>query len=477
VLISFQHNCDDARSTPYQVRWGVAPSAAIDLGIKPETVASRWAQKAAPSSEEHPSTDNYERDSAVPSPREPNVWVTLPSEWLMKANVRGPGFPISDPAFRDFMLGYAATYVNDVRRDVTKFESDDGHGLIDWRTEVEGWLYDRPLALWNVYVQTGDEKWLRRAHRASQYYASLIASDDSRPPFRRGSFLKKEPTWADDPGDAKYSLAGGLFTAFLLTGDARLLDKIRAVGEFQASHNPTRLFPFSKTTGLWTERHLAAALAGAVYAFEATGDKAFRDRAVAIVKGMREDVTKPPQGYPSAAEMRGVLFHRAEVHEGGSTDDLYMSPWMSSLLGEALWRYFLVSDDEVALRFLSDYAQLIAERAIYRVPEDPHLGAYWAPWYGIGMKKGYTDNGIYDDVEHAVDVLGLLARGRWAREQLGLPTAAIEDQMARLQKTALYTFSGWKRDSPGLPQYRLSPTRKYGWWFGTTYDLPWFGVF
>jgi hypothetical protein len=476
VLVSFKHLCDSARSTTYKVRWGSEQSATVDLGVDSSNVASRWIQKSSSSPDEHPATDNYEIDTAVPPQREPSVWVTLPSAWLMKANVRGPVSPIRDVALQNFMVGYASTYVNDVDRDVKGFEADDGHGLIDWRSEVEGWLYDRPLAIWNVYVHTGDQKWLRRAHRASQYYAQWIATDNSRPPFRRGAFVKKEPTWPDDPGDAKYSLAGGLFTAYMMTGDARLLDKIRAIAEFHSAHNSTRLFPFAKTTGLWTERHLAAALASAVYAFEATGEAVFRNRALEIVRGMHEDVTRPPRGYPSAAEMRGVLFHRAEVHEGGSTDDLYMCPWMAALLGEALWRYFLVSDDELALRFLSDYSQLIAERAIYRVPEDPHLGGYWAPWYGIGTKRGYTDNGIYDDVEHAIDVLGLLARGRWARQRLGLPNDTIEQQMARLRKTGMYTFAGWNRDSESLPRYRISPTRKYGWWFGTTYDLDWLGV-
>jgi hypothetical protein len=233
------------------------------------------------------------------------------------------------------------------------------------------------------------------------------------------------------------------------------------------------LFPFDRDSGLWTERHVGAALAGVVYAYESTGDLSFRTRTNEIVDGMRQDVNSPPAGYPTAAQMRGVLFHRSEVHEGGTTPDLYMSPWMAALLGESLWHYYMLSDDESALRFLSDYAQLVAERAIYNEPTDPHLGTFYAPYYGIGTQFGYTDSGIYDDVEHAADVLGLLKRGRYARQALGLPTGQIDTQMTRLQATAMMNFEGWVRPTPGLPRYRVSPTRKFGWWFGSTFDSAW----
>ena len=149
---------------------------------------------------------------------------------------------------------------------------------------------------------------------------------------------------------------------------------------------------------------------------------------------------------------------------------------MAALLGEVLWRYHLISEDRRALEFLADYTSFVAERGLYSKPDDPHLGRYLAPWYGVGMQKGYTDNGIYDDVEHAVDVLGLLARGAWAKRVLGGASESIDERIARLRDTAMMTFDGWRRGSAGVPRYRLSPTRKFGWWFGTTYDMGWFGA-
>jgi hypothetical protein len=371
----------------------------------------------------------------------------------MQCNLRGPVAPIRAGIGRDWQIGFMRTYVNDVAADVSRFETaENGQGLIHWGSEFEGWLYDRPGVLWNTYVQTGDAKWLQHAHRATQFYASHIALEG-----RRGSFAKR-------PGDAKYAHAGGLFTAYLLTGDARLLERIRAVADLVAAV-PTRLPPFEKTTGLWTERHMSVAIGGALSAWEATGEAFHRMRVQRIVEGMRADVTQPPPGYPGATELAGVLLHRPEVHEEGSFPDVVMSPWMAALMTEALWRYYLHSDDRRALQLMSDYAQFVAERAIEQE------GVDWSPRYLSGLKGNYEGA----ESEHAFDVLGLLARGRWARQKLGQSTALIDTQIARLRVTADANFSRWVRPSAGVPRYRLSPTRKAGWWYGTTYDLAWFG--
>ena len=455
VLLSFRHDCSSTTPATYTVRWGSARTLSAATGVTPANVASlTWGAKQAPLAGEHAQTDNYEVDTASDPVREPRAWVALPSAWLMKQNLRGPASPITVSGSRSNLVGFMRTYVNDVASDVTAYESaDNGQGLVNWGSEVEGWLYDRPSTLWSAYTQTGDVKWLRHAHRASQFYGSNIASTG-----QRGSFSKK-------PGDAKYSLNAGLYAAYLLTGDARLLDKIRAVAELVATV-PTRLPAYTQTSGLWTERHVGAALAGALYAWEATGDATFKTRVSQIVSGMQADVSSPPSGYPSAAQMAGVLLHRPEVHEGDSYPDVIMSPWMAALMMESMWHYYLLSDDNVALGFLSNYAEFVAQRAI---TQD---GATWSPWYLSGLAGNYYSA----EAEHAHDVLGLLARGRWARQRLGLPTTQVDTQIGRLRTTADATFAEWVRTSTGLPRYRLAPTRKAGWWYGTTYDLAWFGL-
>jgi hypothetical protein len=472
VLVTFHPDCSPGKTLPYRVRWGAARQLRAQLAIGPADVAARtWIAKEAPQSDEGPFTDNYEYDAKASPLTEPAAWVTLPPDWLAKLILRGPTADMTDKKARTQWLEFAKTFVNDVSRDVVAYQSADKPGLIDWSTEVEAWLYDRPFALWNVYIATGDVRWLRHAHRASQYYASWIAIDGSRSPQQRGAFLKKPLDYPQDPGDAKYSLAGGLLADYMLTGDARLLERIRAVADFTGAYVNTRLFPASKTSGLWTERHSAAALSAALYAYEATGERKYRDRVKDIIGGFVADIAQPPDGYP---DMHGILLHRPEVHEGDSYQDWIMSPWMSALLGEALWRYYIDSDDRRALQIIGSYAQFIAEHALYSDKNDAHLSGYTYPYYISGLKAGHTDNGPNDDKEHAYDVLGLLVRGRWARQALGEGTEVIDPQIARLHKTAQFNFDDWIRDSPGLPRYRLSPTRKFGWWYGTTFDLAWF---
>jgi hypothetical protein len=473
VLITFSQECEASKSYDYIVRWGSTRTQFANAGITAANVSSTWGPQATPLPGEHPATDNYSRDAGAAAVMEPYAWVSLPADWLMKNNIRGPVSPITDPSMKTWLIGFNKTYVNDVNLDVTAYEVEgQSTGLIDWQTEVEGWLFDRPFALWNVYVQTGDAAWLRHAHRASQYYASWIAQDSSKPPYQRGAFRKKPPSYSTDPGDVKYSHAGGLFAAYLLTGDARLLDAIRAIADLASTQVSFRLFPYDKTSGLWTERHLAAGIAAYLYAYEATGDAAYKSKLSAIIDGMQTDVDSPPAGYPTAAQMAGVLLHRPEVHEGDAMPDMIMSPWMSALLCDVLMHYHLLSDDPRALRFMGNYAQFVADKGIYYGSAiQQHV-----PWYIAGLKAGYTDNGEWDDIQHTPDVLGLLARGRWARQQLNLPTDVLDTQITRLRTATSAAMQDAVRTTAGLPQYRASPSRRVGWWFGTDESLAWYGV-
>jgi len=472
VLVSLTHNCEAGKAYDIVVRWGSPKTLSANLGITPANVSDTWGPQAAPLPGEHTATDDYSHDTLAKLVLEPRAWVALPAAWLMKSNIRGPVSPVTDPVMKDALIGFNKTYVNDTNTDVTQYEVEGvSGGLIDWNTEYEGWLFDRPFAIWNMYVQTGDQAWLRHAHRASQYYASWIAADASAG-YAPGAFRKKPQSWSGDTGDAKYSHAGGLFAAYLLTGDARLLDTIKAIAAFAPTAVQFRLYPYERTSGLWTERHLAAGLAAAVYAYEATGDAAYATQVRSIIDGMQADVDKPPAGYPSATDMRGVLLHRPEVHEGDSTPDMIMSPWLSALLSDVLMHYYLLSDDPRALKFMANYAQFVVDKGLYFGKDIQQT----VPWYIAGLKAGYTDSGEWDDVLHTPDILGLLARGRWARSQLGLPVDALDAAIVKLREGTRYALADAIRSTAGQPNYRATPTRRVGWWFGTNESLAWFGV-
>lgn len=466
-LLSFRHDCSAASIADYRVRWDQPQTLRLSEAPSASSVARGWRLQAPPQASEHPTTDNYRDDRLAEPITEPGVWVRLPRKWLMHADARGPITPIPDRRIVDFMLGYARSAVNDVPIDSGGPQRRGGApALIDWRSEVEGWLFDRPNALWGVYVQTGESKWLRHAHRASQYYASWIALDDLAPPHRRGAFRKKEPRFKGDPGDPKYSTSGGLLTAYLLTGDGRLLDPIVAIADFVGSRIQTRLPPLNRRGALWTERQVAVALSAALNAFEATGEERFRKRARDIVSGLVADVDRPPPGYPS--DMQGILLHSWLAHEGTDRSGWIISPWMSALLGDALAHYYKLSEDSRALELLYHYAKFVAAHGLVDRGCGHGMSSGKVPRYLASIPpEPNTDEA---NVEHAYDVMGLLYRGVWAGNSLQRKTGEFLDMIAALRSCALLGFESGRS---AAAQYRLNPTRKFNWWFGTTTTLDW----
>jgi hypothetical protein len=481
VLVTFNQACTNSGVFKYNIRWGTDKTLSANAGITAANVYTTWRAQAPVVTGENVATDNYSRDTAAATIYEPYAWVGLPAAWLMKSNLRGPVSPIVDNgtfAMKTWLINFNKTFVNDVASDVTVYEDEvaGNPGMIDWSKEVEGWLFDRPFALWNVYVQTGDPKWLRHAHRATQYYQSYITSVDLANGYKRGAFLKRAQNYAGDAGDVKYSQAGGMFAAYLLTGDGRLIDKIKAVTNLVDYEVSFRLLPYAQTSGLYTERQLATGLAAYTYAYEATGDSTYKTKLKAAVDGMWTDVTAPPAGYPAVSDMAGVLLHRPEVHEGDSqkNGDMIMSPWMSALMCDVLMHYYLLSDDVHALNFMNSYAMFVVNKGLYNATTDV---GYYVPWYIAGFKAGYTDSGSWADIEHTPDVLGLLARGRWARTKLGLATDAnLETAITRMRTASIFDFGDAIRSTAGYPRYRAAPTRRANWWLGTNESLSFFNV-
>lgn len=473
VLVSFRHDCSAAPRANYHVQWRVRRSVHARLGVTPANVTHAWGPMAPPTVGEHPATDNYGVDRAAASIREPHTWVTLPPDWLLAAELRGPAQRISDPDLRAYLFGFGRSAVNDFPVDPpTGIKRDQGRAITDWTSNFEGWLFDRPYALWNAYVQSGEVKWLRHAHRASQYYADWISGDGDVSGYPRGSFRKRPAPSSGERGDPKYSHSGGLLAAYLLTGDARLLQKIRDIEAF-TSRISTRLPPASQSTALWTERHVATALAGALHAFEASGDAAARARVQNIVAQLRDDLKRPPEGYPK--DMRGVLLHSAQAHEGEGNAGWLMSPWMSALLAEKMWQYYVLSDDPFALEFLAGYAQFVSEHGLYLAKESERTDSAWYPAYLAGFDLDRTYASARNDREHAYDVLGLLMRGRWARAKLGRSTTLLDERIPSVRALAMRNFALHAGIVPGQAhQFKLAPLRKFNWWFGTTADIEWF---
>lgn len=508
------------QAQPIRFSWGpaVTRSLSAGLGITPSNVSasSAWGAKAPPRTGEHPETDKYERDTSrnlttyplgtdemdAQDVTEPRAFAAIPKAHLQACNLRGLAREHSDINWMRYLVNFAKTSVNDPWLTATKYEgevipeigSSNAGALTDWISNYETWLYDRTGALANVYAITGDVKWLRHTHRAAQYFREYMKFPGLPAPggpvskFVRGAFTKRPQTDAWDSGDGKYLSTSGLVMAYLLIGDGRLLEKILDIYNFfEVTPAFLRRLPAAtpNLSGLYTERLLAQMLNSALTAYELTGTVTYKNRAIEIFQGYRSDQLNPPASYPAP---EGLLYHDQWLHrEGDSTTPItfFASPWMSVVLMEAVWRYFLMSADEEALRFLSFMTDGLVARGTYTGsygtnPPPDGTGTFAtvrAVYYYIGGTAGAlvggTDSGIDGDIEHSPEMVGAYLRGKWAKQRLGQSTAAIDAQLPLLRQSALYAFGAWRRSTTFLPEYRLAPKRKFNWWFGENYDEQW----
>jgi len=411
--------------------------------------------------------------------KEPKIYATLPSDWMNKCVIRSKFIPNNQVSldyqwYDESLLNFGRTAINDVADTV-----DDANKINILQRAP--WLYDRAGSLWNVYFKTGDLKWLKAAHRASQFYASKI---DERGIFELASW-----------DDLKYSYGGSMLIDLMLSGDETLIDKIKNVAGFAEREN----FTLREGYNFWTERHFTYWFLGALSAYEATGEEQYKTQVNERAAHAFFRAENPIDGYTP----EGGLIHPMGPHEGvndprpeflpnGNPNPYYdpndangyiqpiISPWLSALLADAIWRYYLHSEDDEALHFLIGLGENVARHCIYEVEGvHPNIDGNIQTYYLISgqTEDRYLNNQIYwkpwDDNEHALDVMGLLARTVWAQKKLGFNSDEIEPKFNQLLNTANYTIQKWIRNDPSRPKYRLTPPRKFNWQYGTTNDMEW----
>ncbi|HWN69130.1 MAG TPA: hypothetical protein VNM90_15935, partial [Haliangium sp.] len=301
------------------------------------------------------------------------------------------------------------------------------------------------------YARTGDVRWLRHAHRSARFYLTHMSDE--------GYFDLKD-------GDLKYLYGVSLMVDMILTGDVGLIENIERISELELEWDPE----YTPDTPFFTERHQTYALLGALAAWEATGDPAQAERAQEIARASFELAADPPDGWPSD----GCMLHTMNAHEGDGGDEPVCSPWMSGLFADAVWRYYWQSLDREALVFLASLGDFVAKHGLYDGSDE---GVdFLVPWYLVSSAYQYSDSGAWGDLEHTCDVAGVVARGAWAHAELGEDPEPLLDTTRELLAGCRYVLDDWHRPdsvSSGLPEWRLSPPRKFNWWFGSTSDMPW----
>jgi len=285
-------------------------------------------------------------------------------------------------------------------------------------------LYDRPATYAKIYIRHGLREQLLAGLKAGDVYVSHMGED--------GSFGLKS-------GDFKYVYAEGSTLLYLLTGDDRFRNATLKAGERWAHWSGYRY----TGEGFWTERHTAFGMAAFLNAYMLTGDGDWLDRAAAYYDGVYAMQSVPLDGKVADGAWR----HTAESH--GDGDGWSTSPWMSALLCDSIWQYWMLTGDARAPESLAAYAKFIARYAV--TPDG--AGVYYM---AASPEAGMSVNA--ENPPHHVEACYMLAMG--------------------------YYFSGGK-DEELLEKYESlwplvmdddanRPPRKFAWRFRNTSMLIWF---
>lgn len=394
-----------------RVQWGTPRSQTIS---SPFTVASTWTSISnGVNPNEFPASENIQ---------EPRVYATLPSSWMSQSLLKTRFTSLNEVSTYNWFDNQFMTHSNAAANQTGQL------------TASEPWLYDRAQTLFFAYFRSGNVDWLRRAHRAAQFYKNKIATN--------GYFTMQN-------GDLKYVYGQSMLYDLILTGDTSLITVI------ERTRQPSSGFPttYSNNVGFWTERNAAYSLLASTAAYEATGSASDATRARALFNSFFSMQQNPINNWVR----NGCTLHTKNQHDPSEDiPDIMCSPWMGALLSDAVWRYYILSLDNNALVFLADYADYIRRYALYT------QNGLRLPYYGA---SSYGTSPIDGDREHTCDVMGAIVRGYWANEALGRNSSQILPEVQNLLASCQANLTGTNN---------VSPPRKYSWWYGTNSDFSWF---
>jgi hypothetical protein len=450
VLITTDITFADIAPKNGVLTYGVARTANYTKTIPSDPTAS-WV----PISQETYPTEF----SSAANIKEPSVYTTFAPQWLEKSLLRTRSVPLGEnPALAWWdqgMIEFGKTFVNDVSSYVTTANR------INYETSagVEVWLFDRAQTLYGTYIRTGDVKWLRHAHRNAQFYKNNIEAD--------GQFKLKK---ALDPyPDLKYAYGQSMLLNLIFTGDQSNVTPVKNVATFAAGWN----YIYSYTTNFFTERHQTYALLGALSAWEVTGEAAYLTRAQTIVQSTLSQTRSPVNGW----QPNGCLLHTMEAHEGDPNKSPVCSPWMSTMLMEAVFKYYIHTKDPKALELISEYGGYVEKYATFQ-STDPHwIPSVILPYYMASSVVTVNENGDWAAREHTCDVGALAARGAWAKKALGQSYASLRKLASDYLAVCQPMMNDWHREGAdvnyGKSVWRVTPGRQYSWEYGATLDYDW----
>jgi len=316
------------------------------------------------------------------------------------------------------------------------------------KNKYSQWLFDRPRAIYQLYILTDDSKWLKEGSKITQFYLNNL--DDT------GKFTLKKDF------DLKYLMPNGLLYDYFLTGDSKQINVLKILFERSLSWNPK----YEDKYKFWTERHQATALNLAIAYWEISGSQRAKDRIDEIVEATVQMVFNPINDWP----LRGCPQHTYKSHEGKSGQSPVCSPWMMALLGDGLWRYYRLTDDKKSAALLNAFGDFIPNYGIHFA--DKRLKSKVLPLYLSSMNnKLLAIKNQWTDGQHSCDVASLIGKSLYIKKQTNEDSFLLHELFnVFVQQCRDINLKNKYNKKDYLP---MLPPRRFGWTYSTTSDLPW----
>jgi hypothetical protein len=320
-------------------------------------------------------------------------------------------------------------------------------------SKASQWLYDRPQAIYQLFLMSGENQWLTKANKLAEFYSKNI--DES------GLFVLKKNF------DPKYLMPKGLLYRYLLSGDVEAKKTLKRIFERSLDWDES----YSLPRGFWTERNQAAALNVAVSYWELTNDEAALGRINDIIDATVTMTFNPSNDWP----LIGCPQHSFKSHEGWGDDTPACSPWMMALLGDALWRFYQLTGDVRAASLIDAFGDFILNYGIYY--GNARVNNIVIPKYIVSIKNPEQEElNQWTDPQHACDVAALLGKSAYIKQITKQDNFMVKTLFRALLEQCSGTYTKLKKAQKSKREknyWILKPPRRFGWMYSTTSDLPW----
>ena len=316
------------------------------------------------------------------------------------------------------------------------------------------WLFDRPQAIYQLYLMSGNIKWFHEGNILAQFYIEHIDEEGI-------STLTKKY-------DPKYFMPKGLLFRYLLTMDEKALQALKKIFHSSLKWDPA----YTSNRGFWTERNQAAALNVAVTYWELTNDKRALERINEILDATVEMTFNPENDWP----LRGCPQHSFKSHEGTGDNSPSCSPWMMALLSDALWRFYRLTNDIRASSLINAFGDFILNHGVFYGTAAKLKGVVM-PKYIVSMENPrQEEHNQWTDPQHNCDVAGLLGKSVYIKQrekQDAFLTKLLFKALLEQCQNIYVKYKKEKQNGNLKNHWLLNPPRRFGWMYSTTSDLPW----